>query len=331
MRGCAKTDDTRCGDWSDTHTILVARAPARPTHLSSFIGLRGFDFNLSLPDQHTVRWTPPAGTFSGYQMQYSHNGGSFGNTVTLSRLNEAGLRGRTYHAFSGLADGTYTYRLRAYTTVGSYTAYSDWAYHSALPIVAPSFSISDAHITEGGQLTFTVTRAGEHRGRQSVDYATVDGSGVAGSDYTATTGTVTFWSGDTTKTITVDTLDDTVYEGAETVLVNISNATYLGYNSEARTLTPNVGVITDSQGIGTIAADTDVPPAFGISDAQVSEAGNLQFTVSKAGQTAFTHSVNYATVDGSARLQDADYAVATGTLVFAPGRDDQNHYGQHVE
>jgi hypothetical protein len=89
---------------------------------------------------------------------------------------------------------------------------------------ATSFAISDASaVTEGGTLTFTVTRSGNTQGSYSVNYATASGSATSGSDFTATSGTLTFAAGGvTSQTITVATIDDSTHESAETVLVNLS-------------------------------------------------------------------------------------------------------------
>jgi hypothetical protein len=58
----------------------------------------------------------------------------------------------------------------------------------------------------------------------SVDFTTADGAALAGSDYTATGGTLTFVPGVTSKTIRVSLLDDAAPESAETFTVNLSNA-----------------------------------------------------------------------------------------------------------
>ena len=47
----------------------------------------------------------------------------------------------------------------------------------------------------------------------TVDFETVDGTAKAGSDYTAASGRLTFTAGETAKTISVATLDDTVLGG----------------------------------------------------------------------------------------------------------------------
>jgi hypothetical protein len=87
----------------------------------------------------------------------------------------------------------------------------------------------------------------------TVQFATANGTAVAGSDYTAVAGTLTFAPGETAKTILVRTLDDTLSEGAETFVVNLSNAAG--------------AVITDAQAVGTIADNE--PPLLQVAAAAV--------------------------------------------------------------
>ncbi len=74
--------------------------------------------------------------------------------------------------------------------------------------------------------TVTVRRKGGQTGMVGVDFATSDGIAVAGSDYTASSGTLTFADGDTVdKTFTVLILNDSAPEPAETVDLTLSNPT----------------------------------------------------------------------------------------------------------
>jgi Domain of unknown function (DUF4394)/Calx-beta domain len=59
----------------------------------------------------------------------------------------------------------------------------------------------------------------------SVDYATADGTGKAGEDYTATSGTVTFQPGETVKLVSIPVLDDRRSEPSETFKVTLANPT----------------------------------------------------------------------------------------------------------
>lgn len=73
-------------------------------------------------------------------------------------------------------------------------------------------------------VTLSVARAAGSNGAVSIDYATQDNSAIAGSDYTATNGTLTWASGDQAdKTISVSILDDSDQENSESFNVVLSN------------------------------------------------------------------------------------------------------------
>src|SRR5205085_1638063 len=82
-------------------------------------------------------------------------------------------------------------------------------------VVLPSVSIADAAaVSEGGVLSFTLTRTGDTAGPLAVNLV---GGGTASSfDYTAPT-SVTFAAGSATATVNVQTLDDTQDEADEIV------------------------------------------------------------------------------------------------------------------
>jgi YD repeat-containing protein len=168
----------------------------------------------------------------------------------------------------------------------------------------PSFAIGNAPaVTEGGILSYTVTKTGGSSASYSVNYATANGTAASGSDYTAASETLTFAAGETTKTIQVQTIDDSVIEPAETVLVNLSSPT-------------NGATITIAQGSGTIN-DNDASFAIG-NAATVTEGGTLSYTVTKTGGTSGSYSVNYAAANGTA-TSGSDFTATSGTLTFAAG------------
>jgi hypothetical protein len=70
----------------------------------------------------------------------------------------------------------------------------------------------------------TVTRDGSD-GTVTIAYATRDGTAAAGNEYTATSGTLTFAPGQTSKTFSVPILDNKVVEGDQTVNLTLSNPT----------------------------------------------------------------------------------------------------------
>jgi len=68
-----------------------------------------------------------------------------------------------------------------------------------------------------------VRRTGDLSGVTTVDYATVDGTASARSDYTAAFGTLRFSPGESLKSFTVLITDDNLVEGFESVTLQLSN------------------------------------------------------------------------------------------------------------
>jgi hypothetical protein len=118
---------------------------------------------------------------------------------------------------------------------------------------APTLTIGNKTITEGDNstatITYTVNLDTASAKPISVKYTTADGTAIAGNDYTATNGTISFAPGETTKNVTVQVLGDTIDEFDETFFLNLSDATN--------------ATIADNQGVGTIV-DNDLPPVLTI-------------------------------------------------------------------
>ena len=89
----------------------------------------------------------------------------------------------------------------------------------------PGLTVADAEVEEAANATlaFAVTLNRAPSGTVTVDYATSDGTATAGSDYTSTSGTLTFAAGETEKTVSVPVLDDAHDEGSETLTLTLSN------------------------------------------------------------------------------------------------------------
>jgi uncharacterized protein YhjY with autotransporter beta-barrel domain len=147
----------------------------------------------------------------------------------------------------------------------------------------PSLSINDVTVVEGNAGTvnavFTVTLNAASGQTVAVNFATADGTATQPADYTSTAGTLTFTSGQTTRTITVPVIGETVPEANETFFVNISGATN--------------ATLSDNQGLGTVTND-DVPVTMGpatLPNGAVATAYSQ--TVSAAGGTGpYTYAVS---------------------------------------
>ena len=101
----------------------------------------------------------------------------------------------------------------------------------------PAVSIGDAEAPEaGGSMVFTVTAPANDE-EMTVDWATSDASGTgaatAGEDYTAANGALRFAPGETSKTISIEILDDGIHEADETFTVTLSNPTGIVLGSAA--------------------------------------------------------------------------------------------------
>lgn len=130
----------------------------------------------------------------------------------------------------------------------------------------PLLTVDDAEVVEGDsgtvELTFTV-RLSQSPGKTiHVDYATADGTALAGQDYLAASGTLTFTDGSpATQTVTVQVLGDTTTEFAETLFLNLSNVvgTQLGDSRAEGTILPDDGTSVSINDLQVV--ETDGPPA----------------------------------------------------------------------
>lgn len=97
-------------------------------------------------------------------------------------------------------------------------------YFSVVSVGQLEIDESSYSVNEGaGTVSVNVVRVGGSDGRVTVDYATANGGAVAGSDYTATSGTLEFLDGETSKTIVIPILNDNEEESNETFSLALSN------------------------------------------------------------------------------------------------------------
>jgi hypothetical protein len=114
-----------------------------------------------------------------------------------------------------------------------------------------ALSVNDVAVLEGNSassnLVFTVSLSKADSARIiSVNYATVNASAAAGSDYSAASGTLSFPVGSTTQTVAVAVIGDTTFETDETFTLNLS--------------APVNATLAKASAVGTIAND-DAPPS----------------------------------------------------------------------
>lgn len=170
-------------------------------------------------------------------------------------------------------------------------------------------TINDVFVIEGETAVFTVSLSSPAEEEITVDYITADGTGIAGSDYSPVSGTVTFSPGQTTATISVPTLEDGIEEPDETFFVDLSNV-------------EGPGLIADDRGVGTIVDDESNPAAIIISNDTQVEGNPEEFFVRLSNPVSDTVTVQYYTIDDTA-IADEDYDPVPSTdpitVTFAPG------------
>jgi parallel beta-helix repeat protein/predicted outer membrane repeat protein len=166
-----------------------------------------------------------------------------------------------------------------------------------------SIRIADSTVLEGdsGSSTavFTVTLAPTGTVPISVTYLTINDTALAGSDYTAISGTLTFNPGELTKTIGVSVTGDLIDEFNETFRVDL-------FTSAAVDL-------LDAQAIGAII-DNDGLSELSIADQTITEGNSgsksMPFVVTLSPASTSSVTVTYATVAGTA-TPGSDFTAAT--------------------
>ena len=176
-------------------------------------------------------------------------------------------------------------------------------------LAAASLTLSDVALLEGNDGTHStvaiVSLSAPKKYAVTVKYNTAHGTALAGSDFRAVSGKLTFAPGQTSKSIRVPVIGDRLVESDETFFIKLHDATR--------------AKIADGRGVVTIMDDE---PRLNISDVQAMEGSSgptpFAFTVSLSAAYDLPVTVNYTTSDGSATA-GSDYTAASGTLVFAPG------------
>ncbi len=164
---------------------------------------------------------------------------------------------------SSFANGAVTVRLLVFNTAGDSSearvTFNVTHPPTATPVVATAtppptptdtpvpvsvqFSAASYSLAEdGGSATITVNLGAASTGTVTVNYATSNGSATAGYDYTATSGVLTFTTGQVSRTFNVPITNDSVIESNETINLTLSspsNATLGSPSSATLTITDN--------------------------------------------------------------------------------------------
>ena len=216
--------------------------------------------------------------------------------------NESGISGATAKTYTlAAADVDHTIKVEAsfQDDLGNAESRTSAAYPSSGSVLpAISFDNINMNVVEnvaGGAVTVTVNRTNSTV-QSTVEYATRDNTAIDGEDYTAVSGTLTFASGETSKTFSVPILDDAIYEGTERFNLDLSNV------SNAVLGSGNVAQVTVS--------DDETVPDFAMDPVTVDE-GDGTMTVTLTATVALDVGVGFNLLDtaiGGTATRGEDYA-----------------------
>lgn len=169
------------------------------------------------------------------------------------------------------------------------------------------FHVSNCIVPElDGAISLGVQRTNDSAQTVHVDYATADGTALAGVNYAATNGTLTFAPGETNQFILLSILNDGWVGKTSKFQVSLSN--------------PTGGAVLGVRAIANLTIqESDKGLHFYVPKLSVNEdAGTVEIKVARGDDGANRVSVDYATVDDTAKAGQ-DYTSTAGTLAFEAG------------
>ena len=216
--------------------------------------------------------------------------GTTTQTITVPITNDTLYEGATGETFNVTLSGATNALIADGAGVGTITD------NDAVPTIA---SVTSPTVTEGTDLSYTVTLSNGSSTATTFAFS-LGGGSATGGDYgtpsfsngvTLSGSVLTVPAGVTGFTITLPTVQDSLYEGNETVPLTVGGAT----------------------GTGTIV-DNETAPALSVGSTTVSEdAGYAVFTVSLSRPSAVTTTVSLALGNGSATGGAVDFGALDGS------------------
>jgi chitinase len=158
------------------------------------------------------------------------------------------------------------------------------------------FTLAKRWVDENnGTVPLAVVRTGSTNRQVSVRYATVNGTALAGSDYNATSGTLTFAAGETNKAISLTLRTDAITEAAESMYVRLSSptGTSLGTHTNLEVVIRNSAAASMPALASELAAD----PSLGIESLAFAGPDQLRLHIIGPSQVGFVLEASTNLVD----------------------------------
>lgn len=191
------------------------------------------------------------------------------------------------------------------------------------PLPKVNFSVTSSTTSEStGSASLVVNLTAPATQTVTVAYAVTGGTAISDSDFTLTSGHLTFAVGQTRTVIPLQMLNDTLDESTETLVVTLSAPV----NAEIGSLSAHTVSIQDDDPLPRLQF-------IGSSSRFDESAGNRTLLIRLSSPSGRSISVPYRVIRGTATA-NRDYSLARGTLTFLPGqiqksiqltiREDQN-------
>ena len=156
-------------------------------------------------------------------------------------------------------------------------------------------------------LTLTVTRPDDSLGEMSVDVSSVDDTAINGTDYLFEEQTITFYSGEYSKDLSIAIIDNDEYQGDKSFSLMMSN--------------PSNAYLEDNTETATVIIKEDETPArgeitFDSNSVSFNEnAGEVTIKVNRLNGSYGQLNINYQVANETA-TQSNDFNLSSGTLTF---------------
>ena len=180
---------SNCSGVSGWKKVIVAIKPGIPGAISTSPSspTEGSNFNVS--------WGASSGSVSKYELRR-------GSSLIYSS-------GGTTKTNENVSAGSYAYKVKACKTVSTFTSCSGERTKTvSVGLQRSTISLTgNASVTEGGTLSFGISRTGGTSQSQSVSVSVINGSAsTSDNDYSTPASSITFSPGQTSKTISVSTI-----------------------------------------------------------------------------------------------------------------------------
>ena len=180
---------------------------------------------------------------------------------------------------------------------------------ATVSVTASIPNASEGTTVVNGEFTFALTNPSS--AATTVTY-TVTGTAINGTDYTTITNTIDIPAGATSVTLPINVINDTIFEGAENVVVTITGTTNALVTVAIDTTPATVILSDDPADAATVSVTASIPNA-----SEGTTVVNGEFTFALTNPSSAATTVTY-TVTGTA-INGTDYTTITNTIDIPAG------------